>query len=476
MGLPRTSGTGTGLTYSYLWDGKTGGVVAPNGEYTIHLTVQQGTGQVAASGPVTLDTTSPVAVISSPATGAAVSNVRQNGSTQVAVVGTVSDANFSSWTLEDGTGAAPTTWSAVANGTTQFSSATIGLWNTIVRTNGTHSLKLTVFDKAGNQSFTTVSPSVANFSMSQLELELNPSLGQQITYTSIVPFTVSQSIVIKSAAGQTVRTVLNGQSRAAGTYTDTWNGRDDQGAILADGTYFYFSPVVEGASSMTWDQSGETRAGYDAYKSFYTYPAWDPWLNQPLVLSYDFEQAGRVRVIVGIVWYGTFPTMDNHCNPPHVCLVDYAYEDSGPHTFLWNGVDPDGIVRRDLDTATVIITHAGFAKNAAVLYGSVRTAFSNLFINSTLFSPAFQTQSIDFDLTTFRNLPVTLTVKFVNQESKSVLRTITGTYNPGHIQIVWDGRADNGMWVAPGEYGLTLKAEDSNGGVARSQGLFAVQY
>ena len=66
----------------------------------------------------------------------------------------------------------------------------------------------------------------------------NPHTAVQIQ----VPVDTRVSWRIHDARGALVRTIVNG-TLAAGTYTRTWDGRDDHGRNVASGTYYM---VVEG--------------------------------------------------------------------------------------------------------------------------------------------------------------------------------------------------------------------------------------
>ncbi len=78
---------------------------------------------------------------------------------------------------------------------------------------------------------------------------------------------------------------------------------------------------------------------------------------------------------------------------------------------------------------------------------------------------------------TYQNQPAQVSVTFFNQTSLSTLRTITGTLGgSGHLTIPWDGRADNGMLVAPGRYTVTVLVTDARGTQIRGQILTTIQY
>ena len=47
------------------------------------------------------------------------------------------------------------------------------------------------------------------------------------------------SLVVYNMLGQQVRTLVNGQEMAAGSYSATWNGLDDRGFQMASGAYVY---------------------------------------------------------------------------------------------------------------------------------------------------------------------------------------------------------------------------------------------
>ena len=70
-----------------------------------------------------------------------------------------------------------------------------------------------------------------------------------------------------------------------------------------------------------------------------------------------------------------------------------------------------------------------------------------------------------------------MNARFENQASLSTLRTINlNGVNPGAINITWDGKAENGMWVAPGGYTIWLEITDGIGNIAREQALVTVRY
>ena len=229
----------------------------PDGVYTLLVTATDGTAQATASVTVTLDNTLPAVSITAPTNAQVLSNVYTNGVTDVSVIGSTSDTNFNNWTLDYGAGASPSSYTALGNGTAVVSNASFAIWHTAPPfANGLYTLRLQAWDKAGNHSTLYVRPTVGNFSVTTNALQLSAPASNTVTYTSIVPFTLTETLTLKNAAGTVVRTLVNAVSRPATTYNDVWNGKTAS-AFLADGPYFYFATVTDGTHNFTWDLTNQ---------------------------------------------------------------------------------------------------------------------------------------------------------------------------------------------------------------------------
>ncbi|MCD6318663.1 carboxypeptidase regulatory-like domain-containing protein, partial [Candidatus Aerophobetes bacterium] len=106
---------------------------------------------------VKVDNTSPQATITFPSSGDAISGV-------TTIIGTVSDKNFSCYTVKYMEATSPARWITIAVSTTPCSSNTLATWNTTSTDNGNYILKLFVEDKAGNNSEDTIKLNVDNTS------------------------------------------------------------------------------------------------------------------------------------------------------------------------------------------------------------------------------------------------------------------------------------------------------------------------
>lgn len=467
----------------FAWDGKnTGGVLQLDGLYTAALSATAGGASLTDSKTFTLDNTFPVGTITSPAQNQSLSNVYQNGSSDIPIIGTISDINLNLWALEYGAGSAPTSWNVFANGTVGIINGTIASWPTASRPNGIYSIRLKVWDKAGNLSGPPqVIVTIGNFSVSQNVYQINTAVGQTVTYTSVVPFPVTETLLIKDLAGQTVKTIFNG-ARNAGTFNDSWNGINQAGtALLADGVYGYIATVQSGSYTMTWDLSSQF---VDPNNEF-LYPRFygsNPYNNDPPTIfnDYPLNYPGKVSLLcspqVDCSTGNCYVGVNEDCSPPTACLIlDEFFAAGIYHTIEWAGTDNTGAFRGDLRGCTLFRKGNSFAKNDVLLFGR-RPKVTNVTVNPALFAPDRGTQTVSFNLATFQNQAATIAVTFLNQQSLTVLRTIVQTgVIPGNISIPWDGKADNGMRVAPGGYEITVTATTSTG-QSKGQILTTLQY
>src|SRR5262249_36787902 len=144
----------------------------------------------------------------------------------------------------------------------------LGTWTTGTITNGLYTIRMRAWDKAGNLKTVTIKSTVGNFSASQSVRQLNVGASETVTYTSIIPFNLTQTMTIANApsgTGTQVRTLLNAVPRSDGTFNDTWNGKTAANAVLPDGPYYYFVTVTDGTHTLNWDLSTQYWNGTSGY-------------------------------------------------------------------------------------------------------------------------------------------------------------------------------------------------------------------
>jgi flagellar hook assembly protein FlgD len=337
-----------------------------------------------------------------------------------------------------------------------------------------------------------VTVTLPNFTVSQSVYQFNSAAGGTVTYTSVVPYLLTETLTLRSVqTGAVVRTLVN-QQRAAATYTDVWNGTNDAGALVPDGAYQYIATAVSGSGTVTWDQStqyvgGVTQLPYakcrngagalvacnDATLTF------DPFTNRPLRINYCVgggdppSCTGSTPAIV-VVKASTSQETNSSCNPGD-CIAN-EYQSAGAHEVAWYGYTTSSVYLSYAPYLAVIRRNDNWPKNAVLLFGTA-PAIQNVAV-SPMFNPAAASGlDVSFDATTFQSRNLSTTCQFRNTGSGSILRTVTLAAQPaGHLTVHWNGRADNGDWVAPDVYEIILTATDSAGSTATVRPVVIVRY
>jgi len=233
------AGLATAGAGSVVWDGLgEGGAPVPDGLYAIVVQATDGCGNTARSvRGVRVDTRPPTVQILSPGSGDGLPLI-------VEVVGTATDPNFATFTLEHGVGAAPFTWSLLAGGDRPVSADRLGPWNTYGLA-GEQTLRLTATDLAGNSASTIVTLTLPASDSLVTALEVVPEAfspnGDGSLDGASVRFGFAQEVQadlqVVAADGTPVRTLAVGEAFPAGAALLTWDGRNDAGQVVVDGRY-----------------------------------------------------------------------------------------------------------------------------------------------------------------------------------------------------------------------------------------------
>ena len=342
-----------------------------------------------------------------------------------------------------------------------------------------------------------VTVTLPSFTVSQNVYQLNPAASSTVTYTSVVPYTLTETITIRSVqTGAIVRTLVN-QQRSAATYTDVWNGTNDAGAVVPDGAYQYVATATSGSGTITWDQStqfvgGVTQLPYAKCRNSSgaivacndPTVVFDPFTNKPLRINYCVgggdppSCTGSMPAIV-VVKASASQEADASCSPTE-CIAN-EYQSGGAHEIAWYGRTAGLVDVSYAPFLAVIRRDDNWPKNVVLVFGT-NPSISNLAVSSAMFNPASATSiatglDVSFDVATFQSRSVAITCQFRNTGSGSILRTITLAAQPaGHVTVHWNGRADNGDWVAPAVYEIILTSTDSAGSTATVRPLVTVRY
>lgn len=461
--------TGTNSPMAFTWDGKDdSNNPVPDGNYTAELQFAYG-GVIATS---TINLAIPAIAINSPTNGQVLSNVYNNGSFDFPVNITVPNNQLTTWTLEyRRTIPCCTSYTTAATGTAPKNNATVYTFQTLTFNVGDqYELRLTGRDAATNPVFTSNFVTIGNFKVTTSAAQFNPSQSGTVTYTTSIPFTLTETILIKNVSGQAVKTLIQNVSRPAGSYNDIWDGRNTSGQLLPDGPYFYVAQITVNGTPYTMDFTNTFPSSTATKLTASVSSTNDPFNNIPLLVNYTVAQASRIVICFA-------PTTGINCVPVgtnEFQMVQFEYQESGAKTYFWGGADLNGVFHPE--SKGVVVLSYPAAVNSVVVFGT-KPVISNFSTSPMVFSPFKQSQNWAVNFSTYQSQSATVTLTFRNQQSASILRTIVlnGT-PPGQTNVAWNGKADNGMWVSPGYYVVTITIQDSLGNSISRQLFTNVKY
>jgi flagellar hook assembly protein FlgD len=301
--------------------------------------------------------------------------------------------------------------------------------------------------------------------------QLDVGAGGHATLTSVLPLPARETIVLKDMKGTVVRTLVD-ETRPAGTYADKWDGKGDGGRRLKDDQYRWVATFGDGGRSFTIDRSKELDGDFEL-KSHAEYPLWNPFGGVPLRFSHTFERPGEIALVFSRATFNVTP----RCDPPaFFCRFLGGYRPAGKFSYEWAGVDDTGAFRPDIHAIFVISHHEDLAKNAIVVYGG-RPNITGLMVSPAVYRPDLDPQAVTFHLQAFQRETTSIEISWMSQQARSILRAVSlPAVKPGPVKDSWDGRADSGARVAPGNYLLRVRAVDALGQEAVAEVLTTVVY
>jgi flagellar hook assembly protein FlgD len=241
------------------WSPSPGSVAEGTYRWTLEATDGWGNGPLRDEGTITVDLTSPDAVVAEPEDVVPVFS--PNGD------GTGDSVGFSVGANEPGT--VVSTVRNLANEIVDQASTSLGssvatvAWDGRDESghyvpDGQYRVAFVALDQAGNQSralvrTVAVYAALGNVAVSKPAFypQDGDSLGRSVTLSFRLRDAAQVTWAIENGDGATVRTIKADEALDAGTYTFAWDGRDDGGAFVPRGTYASVVAATDGTLAAT---------------------------------------------------------------------------------------------------------------------------------------------------------------------------------------------------------------------------------
>ncbi|MHB9093375.1 MAG: FlgD immunoglobulin-like domain containing protein [Eubacteriales bacterium] len=310
----------------------------------------------------------------------------------------------------------------------------------------------------------TAAPTITGLTVSQNPLKIGVAY-QNFKFTLSKNASVTTKVV--DSAGTPVKTVTNAEPRNGGSVTISWDGTNDAGSYVPEGTYTGVINAVDNYGKTSGDQIISFVAGYQpAVNSAAVAPnPYSPGKGNATI-SYNISNNALVTVKI-LSGTTSLVTLVNNQNLP-----------AGDQSVTWDGKDGTGNVLGD-GTYTLQVT---------AVSPTVSTFSSTLKPTFTIEGKPLEITGFSLSPDPFKITLNSLSIKYTLSENATVnikvyqgsttLRNIASgeSRNAGANTNVWDGRDNAGNYVPEGTYTVSVSGSDASGNSTEVAGTIAAGY
>lgn len=289
----------------------------------------------------------------------------------------------------------------------------------------------------------------------------DPAVGETATINTTLSGGSRVRLLLLDGSRQVVRTLID-EVRPAGSYQDLWDGRNDAGETVPQAPYYAVLEYDVAGGTERVDLTDST-GGFRYNPSRNGLPrTFRPFEDNLLTVNFSIPAnrgASEVLAFIGLF----------NVDTRFITLVERVPFGVGTHTIHWDGRAPDGSAAEPPPGdsflfgifAFTLPDNAIMVDSAPVLTGV--SVHPNYFDPSTpsFLTPDAPTAVVTYDLDKTADVELTVT----NLTTGAVLRRlfVPGVPAGDDQTIVWDGRAEDGLFADKGDYRLTLRAIGSSG-------------
>ncbi len=264
-----------------------------------------------------------------------------------------------------------------------------------------------------------------------------------------LPFETDLELWIEDADGSRIKTLFTEQKRSAGAFEFSWDGSDEQGAVVAGGDYYAVLGYTADARKQEVDLRTSTGGQLTYYRRTRNNPRTFDRLESPLIIDYEVHNPAEVTFFWQISWGQRLMT-----------LLEHHRMGRGHYSLMWNGEYPGGekvpdtmrrllpgIVRYNLPENVIFVKHT--------------PSIEEYRLGSTMLADP-RREPIDIDITLSKHSSVEMVVADM-QNGSNVATRLYGDLPAGINNLSWDGRNNADQLLAPGDYRIGVRSVDEQG-------------
>ena len=340
---------------------------------------------------------------------------------------------------------------------------------------GTYFPTLTVTASDGRKSSMKLAVSVdGNMSIVFDEEKFDPTLAEVVTANVFMPFDATVTLKVNNQYGVTRRTLWSGDSVSAGNTPVIWDGKDETGDYVSDGTYYYVATYERGGNTFVYDPSydvpGLSSPSID--KSTVQNKPFTIYSDNPLMIGFTLGYRAEVSLYMAKNPTGVnvTPWLTNRVKT----IYHHTPLGAGKQYARWDTTDDNGEIAVDPYSAAdffFYIWNWQLPVNSVIVNSKPKifdiTIEGEPNYYSAGLNPYRDSVTNELAITYSVSKPVAQVTIDIMHFSGQVVRTLT--YNnvaKGTHLIKWDARANDGYLTMPDSYKLAISAEDSEGNVS----------
>jgi len=351
-------------------------------------------------------------------------------------------------------------WDFNGDGTYDWSNTSTGNTSYTYTNAGTFNATLRVTDNDGKNAVDSVKIQSKFVIITSRTDSFNPINGEIANISTTISPDTTFTLKIVDWDGEVHRTLVNNESRTAGTYTDVWDGKDDSGLQVKDGVYFFIIEYSQDGETLQFDLRESAEFKKEEPERTLPVDPFNPYKDDFVEVTYTLTQSAEVSMFF---WQSDITT-----STPLVVrtLLVREIRGEGDHKEVWDGIDDKGTVVEPGYEYPVTLWVFNLPDNSIIITGN-QPKITSISAEPNYFGPAYNPYSskptehtaINFNLSKQSDVEV----RIRNSEGVIINTFTKNDISSGANTIIWDGKDYRGKLVKKGGYTIALTAIDDIG-------------
>lgn len=331
-------------------------------------------------------------------------------------------------------------------------------------TTGVNTITITAIDAAGNIS--TAIRTVINYP-NPIELIRDVTLSSNPYNINFGTLTINYNLLDAAKVNTNIydenmnliKTIQNNIAKPSGANTAIWDGKDQFGIKVPNGTYIYTIDAVDNNGNQAIQQKGTFIAGQSPVISNVS-DGPDPFTamdNNQANIQYSLNNDANVTI-------GIYSSQGELIRT----LLDSQAFNAGINNVDWDGKDVngnivvDGIYTYKIDATDTITGFNAVQQKGTITVDNEVPKISNISLSQNPYN-CRGALSLGFNLSE----TAYITTKILDSNGLLVKDLLVGTKKyAGTNLVTWDGKDTEGNFVKPGTYTYSLEAKDTVGKIS----------